>query len=83
MAIKKRTLRVTEGVADVITGISVMVTAGEKKFYYIPYWFESTDNPNEFVAHHLDGELPEELIAALESLRELKEGTEPNKFLEN
>lgn len=69
-AIKKKTLTVSEGVADVITGISVHVNAGGKDYHYIPYWFEGTDDPNVFIAHHLDGELPVELINTLETLRE-------------
>jgi len=69
-AIKKQTLRVTEGVSAVITGISVHIIAGGKDYYCIPYWFEATEDPNTFIAHHLDGELPKELTKALETLKE-------------
>jgi hypothetical protein len=69
-AIKKRSLTVTEGVVDVITLTSNHIAAGGKDYYFIPYWWQATDDPNVFIAHHLDGELPEDLVTALEALSE-------------
>ncbi len=58
-----------------ITGVSliqdVLETTGTKindKFYFLPCWFERTDD-GMFVMHSLDGNLPKELTDEIEAHR--------------
>jgi hypothetical protein len=39
------------------------------KFYFLPFWFEKTTEPDVFIAYHLDKSLPKELLYAINHQR--------------
>lgn len=58
-----------ESVAMLKSQASIIDT-GDKKYYFLPYWFEETETPGTYVAHYLDKPLPPDLVSAIEKFRQ-------------
>lgn len=70
-------VEVTKEVSDFIKGNGqiILTPIGEKdehgeEYYFIPFWFKKTDNPNVFEQYRLGDDLPIDLISAIKATRE-------------
>ena len=63
------TLKLTTESEDLIKQMSTIVSTDNKRYYYMPYWLEATDEPGVFIVHALDKQLPEDLLDAIHSHR--------------
>lgn len=46
---------------ETVSFLKSNATILNEEYYFLPFWFEATDDPNVFELHHLDGKLPQEL----------------------
>lgn len=61
-------IKTTEEIANFITGNSTMVEGDNCNYYYIPYWFASTEDPLVFEILNLE-KLPDELVKRIKRMR--------------
>lgn len=52
-----------------IKSLSAGVDTGEHTYYFMPFWFQETDEPGIFNIHHLDGKLPNDLVECIKQMR--------------
>lgn len=62
-------IKVTEANLELFQNLgSIVYTSQDKKYIYLPFWFEVIDN--ETIKTHRFGELPKDLEKAIKAMRE-------------
>ena len=62
-------IKVTEANLELFQNLgSIVYTSQDKKYIYLPFWFEIVDNET-IKAHHLDN-IPKDLEKAIKDMRE-------------
>lgn len=47
-----------KGSEEMLIYLSTIINTDGKTYYFMPYWFEKTDEPDVFIIHSLEQSLP-------------------------
>lgn len=63
-------LKYPKEVVDFLRGASTIITTKEgNEYMFLPFWFKTTDDPEVLESTSLDGNLPDDLVKAINDKR--------------